>query len=121
MDQITRCNRDVAHPQIASDAKKFFASNAKTHSRDLKSQENSVVLGIRWAGAVRPSWSHLGQVGVFQVLGTTRNKKLHGRTRQGVEMIWEPEAKIHGSRKTRSGSECCGGDFVQGQWQVKTL
>ena len=36
------------------------------------------VLGIRWAGAVRPSWSHLGQVPVFQVLGTTRNKRLHG-------------------------------------------
>ena len=32
----------IAHPQIASDAKKFFfASDAKTHSLDLKSQENA--------------------------------------------------------------------------------
>ena len=31
----------IAHPQIASDAKKFFASDAKTHSFDLKSQENA--------------------------------------------------------------------------------
>ena len=35
----------IAQPQIASDAKKFFffffASDAKTHSLDLKSQENA--------------------------------------------------------------------------------
>ena len=33
----------IAHPQIGSDAKKFFfsASDAKTHSLDLKSQENA--------------------------------------------------------------------------------
>ena len=32
----------IAHPQIASDGKKFlFASDAKTHSLDLKSQENA--------------------------------------------------------------------------------
>ena len=31
----------IAHPQIASDAKKFFASDVKTHSLDLKSQENA--------------------------------------------------------------------------------
>ena len=33
----------IAHPQIASDAKKFFLfdSDAKTHSLDLKSQENA--------------------------------------------------------------------------------
>ena len=34
---------EIAHPQIASDAKKFlfFASDAKTHSLDLKSQEDT--------------------------------------------------------------------------------
>ena len=32
----------IAHPQIASDAKKLFlASDAKTHLLDLKSQENA--------------------------------------------------------------------------------
>ena len=31
----------IAQPQIASDAKKFFASDAKIHSLDLKSQENA--------------------------------------------------------------------------------
>ena len=31
----------IAQPQIASDAKKFFASDAKTHSLDLKLQENA--------------------------------------------------------------------------------
>ena len=35
--------------------------------------------GIRWAGVVRPSWSHFGQLGVFQFLGTTRNRKLQGQ------------------------------------------
>ena len=31
----------IAHPQIASDTKKIFASDAKPHSLDLKSQENA--------------------------------------------------------------------------------
>ena len=31
----------IAHAQIASDAKFVFASDAKTHSLDLKSQENA--------------------------------------------------------------------------------
>ena len=46
MAQIARCNRDVRcdsnrRAQIASDVKTFFASDAKTHSLDLKSQENA--------------------------------------------------------------------------------
>ena len=37
----------IAHPQIASDAKKFFASDAKTHSLDLNSQENARKKSLR--------------------------------------------------------------------------
>ena len=41
--QIARCNRDVrSHiPKSLAMRKSFFASDAKTHSLDLKSQENA--------------------------------------------------------------------------------
>ena len=59
--------------------------------------------GIRWAGAVRPSWSHFGQVGVFQFWGTTRNKMLQGHNEARVRMSMETRGKENLRPRDSSG------------------
>ena len=51
----------IAHPQIASDAKSFFASDAKTHSLDLKSQENA----RKKPAKILRCWPAMRKIGVF--------------------------------------------------------
>ena len=51
----------IAHPQIASDAKKFFASDAKIRSLDLKSQENA----RKPSAKILPCWPAMRKIGIF--------------------------------------------------------
>ena len=70
---------------------------------------------------MRPSWSHFGEVGVFQLLGATWNKMLQGQNKARVRMSMGTRGKENLRPRDSSGCVSFGEDLEKGKWKIKRL